>query len=87
MQAIIKLPDCSKCLSTDTVDSTKLYSAKINEEILEKIMQLKFNFENLSDNKVRDAILKRKDYSFVIAYDLMMHEYVKKHLSERLSKL
>jgi len=49
-------------------------------------MQLKFNFHNMSDTKIREAILKRKDYSFVIGYDLMMHEHVKKQLATKLSK-
>jgi len=65
---------------------SKLFSNKINEEILEKLMQLKFNFHNMSDTKIREAILKRKDYSFVIGYDLMMHEHVKKQLATKLKK-
>jgi len=64
---------------------TKLFQNKINEEILAKIMTLKFNFDNMSEAKIRDSILKRKDYSFVIAYDLMVHEHVKKQLASKLS--
>jgi len=64
----------------------KLFPNRINEEILERLMNLKFNFHNLSDTKIREAILKRKDYSFVIGYDLMMHDNVKKQLANKLSK-
>lgn len=65
---------------------TKIFPSKINDEILSKIMEMKFNFDNMSETKIRESILKRKDYSFVIAYDLMMHDYVKKQLSDKLSK-
>lgn len=64
---------------------SKLFLNKINEDVLGKIMQMKFNFENFNENKIREAILKRKDYSFVIAYDLMVHDYVKKQLADKLS--
>lgn len=66
---------------------TKLFQNKINEEVLAKILTLKFNFENMSETKIRDSILKRKDYSFVIAYDLMVHEHVKKQLASKLKQI
>ncbi len=65
---------------------SKFFPYKINEEIFGKLMQLKFNFHNLSETKVREAILKKKDYSFVIGYDLLMHENIKKQLSQKISK-
>jgi len=47
---------------------------------------MKFNFENLNETRIKESIAKRKDYSFVIAYDLMSTEFEKKQLSEKLKK-
>jgi len=51
---------------------------KLNEEILRKLAGLKnVNYHNLNETQIRDAIIKRDDYSFVIAYDLLLDDYKK----------
>jgi len=41
-------------------------------KIFNKLKKLPFNFYNLGEKKILQAILKRKDYSFVIGYYLMV---------------
>lgn len=55
---------------------------KINEEIFQKLMRLEFDFKNITEEKIREAIKKRKDYPFVIMYDIMNNEYKRKILNE-----
>ncbi len=58
----------------------KMFINRINEEILHQIVQMGFNFENFTEQKVREAILRKQDYSFVIAYSLMLDEYCRQQL-------
>jgi len=53
---------------------------KINEEIYSTVRDMEFNYHNFTENKIKESILKKKDYSFVIAYDLMYDEASKKQL-------
>ena len=64
----------------------RIFSGKINEEIFQRMLTMGFNFENFTEMKAREAIIKRKDYSFVIAYDLMQDEFSKRQLALKLSK-
>lgn len=56
--------------------------SKINEEILQKLMKLEVDFSNMSEEKIRESIKKRKDYPFVIMYDIMNNEYNRKMITE-----
>ena len=40
--------------------------------IYDELLKLPFNFYSLEQKKIMQAILKRKDYSFVIGYYLMV---------------
>jgi len=54
---------------------------RINEEVLKKLAALpNVNFNGLSDDKVRRAIRKHEDFSFVVAYKLLLDEFTKKQL-------
>jgi len=50
---------------------------KINDEVLADLLKLKIDFHQMSDEKIKDAIKKRKEYSFVIAYYLLQTDYSK----------
>lgn len=54
-----------------------IMSNKINEDILARVLQMDFNFEGFNEHKVRESILRKRDYSFVIAYDLLSNEIAK----------
>ena len=62
-----------------------LFPNKINEEIFHKVLNMGFNFNGFTEHKIRESILRKKDYSFVIAYDLMLDEYIKQQLIGKLS--
>ena len=51
--------------------------SKLREDVLAKLTSMDFNFHNLPESKIREAITKRKYYSFVIGYDLMLSESIK----------
>lgn len=53
---------------------------KINQELFEKLKVMEFDFKGLDEERVKDTIKKRKDYSFVIGYNLMFDEAVKKQV-------
>lgn len=53
------------------------FANKIHEEVFAKLMNMDFNFHNLPETKIRECILKKKYYSFVIGYDLMVNESIK----------
>jgi hypothetical protein len=63
-----------------------LFPNKINEEIFHKVLNMGFNFNGFTENKIRESITRKKDYSFVIAYDLMLDEAIKHQLVGKLSK-
>lgn len=50
-------------------------------------MQMEFNFHDLRENQIRDSILRRKDLSFVVGYDLMMNEKIKQQISASQSTM
>ena len=54
----------------------------MKNELLEKIKEFGFNFGGLSDQKIKEAIEKRKEFSFVIGYNLMLDEFKKKIISK-----
>ena len=64
----------------------KLYTKKINEEVLQEVLRMGFNYTNFTECKVREAIMKKRDFSFVIAYDLMVDELAKRKREEKISK-
>lgn len=65
----------------------KMFINRINEEVLHQIVQMGFNFEGFTEQKVREAILRKQDYSFVIAYSLMLDEYCRQQLDVSISIL
>ena len=64
----------------------KMFINRINEEVLHQIVQMGFNFEGFTEQKVREAILRKQDYRFVIAYSLMLDEYCRQQLDLSISK-
>ena len=58
--------------------TNRLDSFKTNEQVLRILLTMKFDFHGLQESKIKDAIKKRKDYSFVIAYDLLVDDLLKK---------
>jgi hypothetical protein len=57
---------------------------KLNEEVLRKLAGFKnVNYHGLNEPQIRDAILKHDDYSFVIAYDLLLDDYKKNNYYNR----
>lgn len=58
--------------------NTRMENKKLNEEVFKKVTNLKnINFHGLNEEKIRKVIKKRDDYSFVIAYDLLLDYYNK----------
>ena len=47
---------------------------KIDDNTFEKLLNLKIDFHNLNEEKIREGILKKKEYSFVVAYNLLLSE-------------
>jgi serine/threonine protein kinase len=58
---------------------------KIDEEIFGKILNMDFVFNSKDVEDIRSAIKKGKDYSFVIAYDLMVDDQ-RKHVEKESGK-
>ena len=58
---------------------------KINEDIYTTVREMDFNYHNFPENKIRESIIKKKDYSFVIAYDLILNEANKKLMITTMS--
>lgn len=50
---------------------------KINEEVFSHLLRLKIDFHKMSEDKMKEAIKKRKEYSFVIAYYLLQNDFSK----------
>lgn len=42
-----------------------------------------FKFHNMDENRIKESILKKKNYSFVIGYDLMVHDCVTAEIAAR----
>ena len=49
----------------------------IKEDIFNKLLQMDFYLYSLEPKRIKQAILKRKDYGFVIGYYLMLDDYYK----------
>ena len=50
---------------------------KINDEVFAHLLKLKVDFHQMSEEKMKDAIKKKKEYSFVIAYYLLQNDFSK----------
>ena len=51
---------------------------KINEEAFQKVIASHgIDLKNMNEDQIRKSILKREDFSFVIAYDLYLDEIKK----------
>jgi 5'-AMP-activated protein kinase catalytic alpha subunit len=51
---------------------------RINNQIIEQVMKCNFNFHNFDMTQVKEAIALKKEYSFVICYELLVDEKRKK---------
>lgn len=58
---------------------------KVEEEVFESMMQLNLDFHNLSSEKIKEAIKKKKDYTFVIAYNLLHNDFLKKQVAHSIT--
>jgi len=58
----------------------KMFINRINEDIFQQLVRMGFNYEGFTEQKVREAILKKQDHSFVIAYSLMLDDYCRQQL-------
>eukprot|EP01017_Pseudomicrothorax_dubius_P031488 TRINITY_DN4029_c0_g2_i3.p1 TRINITY_DN4029_c0_g2~~TRINITY_DN4029_c0_g2_i3.p1 ORF type:complete len:115 (-),score=28.28 TRINITY_DN4029_c0_g2_i3:418-762(-) len=56
---------------------------KIDEDILAKVMTMGFNFGRLNIEKIKRLIRDGKEYSFVIAYDLLVDDAKKQTLQQQ----
>ena len=54
-----------------SVDSINFYENYINEEIFKKLYELPLDFQGLSKLDVRNAILTKQEYEFVIVYQIL----------------
>ena len=50
---------------------------KINDEVFAHLLKLRIDFHQMSEEKMKEAIKKRKEYSFVIAYYLLQNDFSK----------
>ena len=57
------------------------FSSKVDEEVFRRVTQMPFHFQNFREEQIRESIMRRKDYSFVIGYDLMVNEKIKAQIS------
>ena len=53
------------------------FTRKIDEEILQRLRKMEFNFHNFNEQRVQESILRKKDYSFVVGYELMINQKMK----------
>ena len=51
---------------------------RINPQYIETVSKCNFNFHNFDQNGIIEAIAMKKEYSFVIAYELLVDERRKK---------
>ena len=75
-----ELPQFSEMLGHRKIEKQN----PINEEIFSRLLALRnnpnINFHYSSEEKIRDAIIKKKDFSFVTVYELMLDDYKKSSL-------
>ena len=70
------------CMQISLTNLRMWFASKLDDEIFNKTLKMEFNFHNLREQQVRDSILRRRDYSFVVGYDLMMNQKMKTHILE-----
>ena len=58
---------------------------KLEEEVFENLMKLNLDFHNLSSEKIKEAIKKKKDYTFVIAYNLLHNDFLKTQVANSIA--
>lgn len=51
---------------------------KVSEEVFNQLIKLKIDFHKLPIDKIKEAIKRKKDYSFVVAYYLLYNDFIKK---------
>lgn len=68
--------------------SAKLDKQKqINEEAYDKLIKLnKVNFRGLDEEQIKKSIKRRENYSFIIAYDLLVDDIMKSQIVNRQLK-
>ena len=49
----------------------------LNEKVIQKLLKLNLDFHGLSERRIREAIKKRKYYTFVTAYELLNDDFHK----------
>ena len=65
-----------------SLESTRSsYHHKIDDEILQRMMRMEFNFHSFSENQIKESIMAKKDYSFVIGYDLLVNDKIKSEIA------
>lgn len=53
-------------------------SHKVNDYVLEKLLEIEdFDYKGLEVEGVKDAIRKKRNYSFVVGYELLLRDYKK----------
>jgi len=57
---------------------------KVDGDLFDQLRAMAFNFKGLSDDKIKESIKRRKDYSFVIGYNLIFDEAVKKQVMTKI---
>ena len=60
---------------------------RIKAETLEKVKSMGFDFKEFPDENKRLAIEQRREFSFVIGYNIMFDDTVKKNVISKLGKL
>lgn len=60
---------------------------KIDQEIVEKLKGMKFNFREFTDQKISESIKEKRDYSFVVGYNLMADEVTRKQIGAEAKRL
>lgn len=54
----------------------------MDEEVLERVLTMPLNFHEYTQDKIRKAIMKRDDESFVIAYELIKSDNDRRQYAE-----
>lgn len=67
-------------------DRHDIQHRKINEQVFQRLITTKhINFHNFPLELIRDAVLKKREYSFVVSYHLLLDDYTKKKDKKRTS--
>lgn len=58
--------------------TNKVESQKVNDFVLGKLLEVEgFDYHDLQVDDIREAIRLKKNYSFVIGYELLLNDYIK----------